>query len=143
MFIKFNTNGNAEPAPRIKKLEDGRTLIGYNNPANKHMLLADGYLEYTGNLPLHCLQLKDNKIIENPIHTNSLKFAKLNIRRVLRRFKLEHILNKLLQSNADFANDWNDSTDICLNDEVFYNGFKSMGLTDATLNNIIKTLMEQ
>lgn len=141
MFIKFNNIGNAEAAPKFKKLENGSTLIGYNNPSNKKMLYRDGYIEYTGNMPLYCLSLKDGVIVENPIQVKTLKFTKLKIRRVLRKLNLEHVLNKLLSSNEIFTNDWNDSIDICINDEVFYNGFKSMGLSDATLNNIIKKLM--
>lgn len=140
MFIKFNKEGIAEAAPKSKKMPNGSTLLGYNSSANRQMLIKDGYIEYLGNVPLCFLQYKNGRIIENYINAGPVIFSKLEIRRAMRALNIEYILNDILEKNHQFRADWNDSTEINLNDPVFQQALIQTGISDEILNKIIKTI---
>lgn len=114
--------------------------IGYNKPSNRQMLKADGYLEYNGSVPLRFLKLKDGIITENYLNAGPVIFSKLDIRRALRSLNLQYILNNILESNTQFRNDWNDSTEINLNDPIFKKALVETGISEELLNKIIKTI---
>ena len=120
-YIKFDNDGlNAYEAPRTT-IRGGRRILGYSSPSNEEMLLADGWLRYTGNRPLDKLKLWHGVIIEEewePEDVPPTKFTKLQIRRCLRKHGYEDELDRILSSNAELKKDWDDCLDIDLNDEM-------------------------
>ena len=120
-YIKFDDNGlNAYEAPRTT-IRGGRRILGYSSPSNEEMLLADGWLKYTGNRPLDKLKLLQGVITEEewePEVVHPTKFTKLQIRRCLRKHGYEDELDRILSSNAELKKDWDDCLDIDLNDEM-------------------------
>lgn len=86
------------------------------------MLLADGYIKYTGTLPLTNVDIVDGKIVETPLKTpETTIFSKLQIRRAARSLGKEYFLNAILSGNPEMQADWDDAQEIDLNDEMFTN----------------------
>lgn len=139
-YIKFDDDGlNAYEAPRTT-IRGGRRILGYSSPSNEEMLLADGWLRYTGNCPLDKLKLLQGAIIEEewePEVVHPTKFTKLQIRRCLRKHGYEDELDRILSSNAELKKDWDDCLDIDLNDEMLKEAVKK-GLIPQELISLIQ-----
>ena len=120
-YIKFDNDGlNAYEAPRTT-IRGGRRILGYSSPSNEEMLLADGWLRYTGDRPLDKLKLLQGVITEEewePEDVLPTKFTKLQIRRCLRKPCYEDELDRILASNDELEKDWDDCLDIDLNGEM-------------------------
>lgn len=119
-YIKKENNKIIE-APYFL-VKDDKKIYGYNKISNEQMLLADGYIKYTGTLPLTNVDIVDGKIIETPLKTpENTIFSKLQIRRAARSLGKERFLNAILSGNPEMQADWNDAQEIDLNDEMFTN----------------------
>ena len=147
-YIKFDKFGkNAQEAPSVFKSE-GKTIIGYNSPANEEMLINDGYLKYDGDGIIANLIFKDGKILEEQIETTPIEteqtnkvYSKLKIRRALRTLGKEEILDKALRNrNSVFAKDWADSNEIDLDDDIFKAALKQFQITEETLTQVLEKL---
>lgn len=139
-YIKFDSDGlNAYEAPRTT-IRGGRRILGYSSPSNEEMLLADGWLRYTGNCPLDRLKLSQGAITEEELEPEVVpptKFTKLQIRRCLRKHGYEDELDRILSSNAELKKDWDDCLDIDLNDEMLKEAVKK-GLIPQELISLIQ-----
>lgn len=67
-------------------------------------------------------------------------YSKLAIRRACRQFNLEFKLNAILAGNETFSNDWNDSTEINLNDPVLIEALKQGTFTAEQIEAIKEKL---
>ena len=139
-YIKFDDDGlNAYEAPRTT-IRGGRRILGYSSPSNEEMLLADGWLKYTGNCPLDKLKLWQGVIIEEewePEDVLPTKFTKLQIRRCLRKHGHEDALDRVLSSDFSFRKDWDDCLNIDLEDEMMREAVKG-GLISEDLISLIQ-----
>ena len=139
-YIKFDNDGlNAYEAPRTT-VRGGRRILGYSSPSNEEMLLADGWLRYTGDCPLDKLKLWQGVIIEEewePEDVLPTKFTKLQIRRCLRKHGHEDALDRVLSSDFSFRKDWDDCLNIDLEDEMMREAVKS-GLISEDLISLIQ-----
>lgn len=147
-YIKFDKFGkNAQEAPSVFK-SAGKTIIGYNSPANEKMLINDGYIKYDGDGIIANLIFKDGKIIEEqtetaPIETEQTNkvYSKLKIRRALRSLGKQNILDNALRNrNSVFAKDWTDSNEIDLDDDIFKAALKQFEITEETLMQVLEKL---
>ena len=139
-YIKFDNDGlNAYEAPRTT-IRGDRRILGYSSPSNEEMLLADGWLRYTGDCPLDKLKLWQGVIIEEewePEDVPPTKFTKLQIRRCLRKHGHEDALDRVLSSDFSFRKDWDDCLNIDLEDEMMREAVKS-GLISEDLISLIQ-----
>ena len=139
-YIKFDNDGlNAYEAPRTT-IRDGRRILGYSSPSNEEMLLADGWLRYTGDRPLDKLKLLQGVITEEewePEDVLPTKFTKLQIRRCLRKHGHEDVLDRVLSSDFSFRKDWDDCLNIDLEDEMMREAVKG-GLISEDLISLIQ-----
>lgn len=62
MWYKIENDKIVGVAPKNKKLQDGNLVINYN--LNREMLIADGYVEYTGEKNINDLKVVDGNIVE-------------------------------------------------------------------------------
>ena len=139
-YIKFNEDGAEAYEAPFSVSRDGETVIGYNRPTNEKMLLADGWLKYTGNCPLDKLKLWQGVIIEEewePEDVLPTKFTKLQIRRCLRKHGHEDALDRVLSSDFSFRKDWDDCLNIDLEDEMMREAVKG-GLISEDLISLIQ-----
>lgn len=134
-YILFDKEGKAiQYAPVIKKTKDGYTVFNFQN--NIKMLQQEGYIAYYGNKPLSLLSLVDGNIVQKQYEkTKRFIFSKLEIRRAMRELGYEDVLNNLLNSNEEIANDWNDAQEINIYDEIFQ---KAINLNLITQQIIVK-----
>lgn len=119
-YIKKENNKIIE-APYFL-IKDNKKIYGYNKVANEQMLLNDGYIKYTGSLPLTNVDIVDKKIVETLLkEPEKTIFSKLQIRRAARSLGKEELLDAILSENPETQADWNDAQEIDLNDEMFTN----------------------
>ena len=139
-YIKFDNDGlNAYEAPRTT-IRGGRRILGYSSPSNEEMLLADGWLRYTGDRPLDKLKLLQGVITEEewePEDVHPTKSTKLEIRRCLRKHGHEEALDRVLSSDFSFRKDWDDCLNIDLEDEMMREAVKG-GLISEDLISLIQ-----
>ena len=147
-YIKFDKFGKtAQEAPSVFKSE-GKTIIGYNSPANEKMLINDGYIKYDGDGIIANLIFKDGKIFEEQVETAPIEteqtnkvYSKLKIRRALRSLGKQNILDNALRNrNSVFAKDWTDSNEIDLDDDIFKAALKQFEITEETLTQVLEKL---
>ena len=139
-YIKFNEDGAEAYEAPFSVSRGGETVIGYNRPTNEKMLLEDGWIRYDGDLPLSSLKMLQGVVAEEtsaeeaPLPT---KFTKLQIRGCLRKHGYEDELDKILSSNVELKEDWDDCLDIDLNDEMLKEAVKK-GLLSQELISLIQ-----
>ena len=98
------------------------------------------------------LKMEDDKIIERftEIDENDFEikiavpdsgiYSKLAIRRICRELNLQDKLNAILAGNETFRNDWNDSTEIILDDEILIEALKQGTFTAEQIEAIKEKL---
>jgi hypothetical protein len=139
-YVKFDNEGKAYQAPANKSTPNG-TIWGYGTEQNEAQLLEDGWLVYTGVLPLSMLEYAGGQIIEHepaPEEPDEppTRFTKLEIRRCLRKHGLEETLDQLLAGNETFRKDWTDALNISVEDEMVQNALASGIITESLVEMI-------
>lgn len=139
-YILFDQNGKAiQYAPKVKTLKNGAIMFGFNT--DPKMLQEYGYIPYDGNRSLAGISLVDGKIVEKQIEQSKRTiFSKLEIRRAMRALQCEDILNNLLKQDEEFAYDWQDATEIDIEDEMFKKVVSRGIINSDLIDKIIKTI---
>ena len=116
MFYLKIENDKVIQAPSIC-IRKGYRVFGYDAQSNEKMLLEDGYKAF--DFPVSQAEIVEGKIVKKaaPVVEKNI-FTKLEIRRACRALKLENKLNALLAANSLFAADWQDASEIDLQDPV-------------------------
>ena len=138
-----NVGGMPVEAP-FETVKDGMIIRGYNKPANEAMLLADGYVKYTGTKNIPYLAFENGQLVElEEVPLMKTVYTKLQIRRAMRKMGLEDTLDSILTANFEFGKDWQDAQEIDLNDNVFKSALTQNELGDEFIQNVITNIEEQ
>lgn len=124
-FYLKNASGKISQLKNETDSSDKTGLIEVTNSQEMFAILGEDYLK-TSNMPI------EKKVL---FQSN---FNKLAIRRAMRALEIEAVLDGILDSSETFKKDWNDATEINLDDELVKQALNSMNIdTDAIK---IKTL---
>jgi hypothetical protein len=137
-----NVSGVPVEAP-FEISKDGKTIRGYNKPSNETMLLADGYVKYTGTKDMLHLKFENDALVElEEVPIMQTVFTKLQIRRAMRKMGIEDKLDAALSGNVEFQKDWNDAQEIDLNDYVFRTALSYYNLEEDFINSVLDNIEE-
>lgn len=113
-------------------IRNGFKVYGYN--VNEKMMKEDGYTAFE--FPADDAELSaEGKIVKKAPEEKSV-FTKLEIRRACRALKIEDKLNLILKSDEIFAADWQDASEINLNDDILISALKQGSFTDKEIQAI-------
>ena len=152
-YLKIESNVIVEAPYSIQR--NHRVIYGYNKENNQAMLFEDGYRKYQYSKDKY--KIVENQIVEKEQGQQEIQpsqeeqveqvvektvFSKLQIRRAMRKLKLEYVLDDILTSNQQFKKDWTDAQEIDLNDQMIQNVINDGIISEYMINQIKDVILE-
>lgn len=139
-YLKVVENNIVEAPYMIER--DGQIIYGYNKQNNEAMLFEDGYAYYP--YPASNYIVVNGQIIPRPIPepVKNTIFTKLQIRRAMRKFEYEFVLDSILRTVPEFQKEWNDAVEIDVADPMILQAIEQGIFPRELYNKIVKELQD-